>query len=1686
MEDSAEEGKEVLPTPTAPPVPEKKVGFAIGDTVKIIGGKLDSTVGKLYGFYPDRITVLPLGVTDRLVEIPLVGRRPDPELGIQEMKILKKAAKAGLIPLIDIQAGQLAETFTSTGEAGPTFIVKEVDEAGKRIFLEDDAGETLPLLLTTGIPQDLPFRVLRTRDPPVKVDEETGDESPELPPAPQVTPVTPVELDDKEILENGQVPSPEEDAEEAAAGPQPGAVEALDFMLGEEIELPADEIVEEKSTADRYYPDVFQRSEMLGHFIRMLPEKDQRNVIELQKQRRLVELFMIMRNDVVKYGVTGEPRGLKQTSASTLAELIRQPDVSMKRKVVNADTTLYASHSEKYFERKIKEGDDFTDPDPATGKLEEDGLRLEYQADLINRSEALLKTAVTELGREEENKQEGLPKFFQFLETYRKELHSPLTFLGQGQLPQTDEDAFLREVPNLEDKPVNVLEKGWPVVPPLTITQAGFSLRRLLKQRWGRFLEGEPYRVVESGDSAQFKNILLFPKSAERDIGSIRTGSLVKDVDLAMKTPESMEDILARLGDATEFPTVDGILNLGVNGNILGNVSVKDWLDSQETFLTGYGDILEHFSAYGLKSVELSMEQSKLVQEKVEQLLAAMRIYLTKAREEGKVAQENLKFDPQPLLSVEGGARLQQRVASEPLLQKVLEEIQERAGELAKIDVNWFSYIYILYPDFLLTVLGQQADQVAKERLRHVRDLYLEALRNGFRLRNRLKNAGEPPVLNDCPHVKAFEQARKYEAAKADEPRDMAKTKLLLKQFYVFRGKTEGDWVWCNVCDKHLMCAHEVLQLQEVIRVKEQEALHKELLIKFSGGQFGGKFICRNCGQGISDLDFDTNLEFDDEGRPMIGRSVMADPDQEEVDALEGLLKGPAEGEQEELDFGNEELNTMLKTMKRICGMMGISPEDKDYRQMIEEMSAYNNSLPTRDQYIAQVAEEKAKGRRVQDYDIFYSIRYVTAAAAIVLLNTQTHIPDYIRYYVSSECKDGFMGYPLEEESNQSGIQCLATVIASINDPEFPWNSTTLQRQPNLQKRKDAIIELLARQVSTFSKQPVQQAALKKKRDYQLSLYGKLGDLKGDQISTRFRPIPFVVSPEEAAAAPILAGSATPAKQATAWMRLAHRIAMENAALNSESKVSETTCCLHTITSPASFWEAQAGNLPQLEARTAGERKFRTSTASTTFTTEKPKAIVGKDDPTQYYKLFMRVCYQGENEGLPHRIGLSLTCSECGLNFQQSPYLPLTSETDMKKAAEERGKVVQQVIAHMEAQGLVITQELFERVQNTSHLKASVLKSRMVNVPNTSQTLQTLSKLPNPPLTNWEAILASIQVSLAELGTNPTRTQLAEAAQTLVQDVSAKEEFIRTRMGQKTSDFLFTLLQKQPRECGELLRAYFLVPFQRWSRDVQKSAFKILDTYDLSKDTKEDILERGLGKHLDPLGGGILLTGFLKKKVRQFVNSLSIACNKVFPELRAILTPGGAVMVNYIQRAYVIGYVFNLLDPHTVPETVEDEEEDDSGGGPPNVKLLFEALKTCILRFAQGSKVPSEEEIRISLEKRAEKEKQVFIEEQDKMSREERRVMQNLKKYGMGRWAVGGTKAIRQYDADRYEAERVERAMAGFVDYPELAAANAAETLGNAEFDMFGAAYAEAYNDAAERGDGGYDNDDRGEFAGEE
>jgi len=1602
------------------------VGLEIGDKVMIMGGVLDRTIGVLYGFRSDRILILPTGVTDSVKRIPLTEDQvPEEEMGIEEIKIIRKVIRPGFVSLVDMKAGYMAETFGPNSTPTGTFMVESVNEEEDSAVFKTGTGELMPLTFGfMGIPEGVPFEVIRIRDPPV---------------------VDPNDDEEREVVQaqgEGEGDKSEEGSDD----------DDDDFEIGNVVVLPKQNVVGQIGSAFRIVQDVFQRQDLLSQLIQGLPSDQQRNPFVLQEIRRRVEMILHLRNKVVKYGKAGEPLGLKLTSVTTVAELLEHTYVPLSRKVVPLQKVLYAPHIPKKKEE-------------ISFELEDGKIRVEFLSDIVQ--EAAVKQEEMEV--EDEVPSTGLPNFFVKMEGYRNAIQTPYRFKEGAPLMQ-DEEVFRNQAPYT--KPIPALIAGPALNPPAT-QSIPFSSVRMVKPRITRFIKtDEPIKVVEEGDAPTYTNTLLFPRytfvnniprSILREFGPIRSGFLGHDMSLGMTSPQEIAKVLKELGTPDEFPTANSILSFGVEGSISEHIELTTWLKEQKVFLHGTGDLYEKLSGYSLQNIELDTAQQDVVNEKVKQTYAALRIFLSDQQEKNKVLATNMVFKAENLLSEEGEKRLLGKVTTEPILNGELEELRDKIGtDLASVGINWFSYLYTENANLLLSVLGEQASLVTLYRREHLRDLYLTAIYNDFLVKQLTKHAGILPTVNKCRHVMAMRNIDKLsaaDAASANETKDSIKMKKYVDLLEEYRGETKENWIWCRVCKEHLICQHELLLLQEYLRPKEKDVLHKELILHFAGGQFAGKFICKECGKAIAQLDFDTGMEFDDQGRPMMGRAVMEDKEEDEVQRILHVLNGPTSGEEEFVEEKEDETDNieeifdknpehilMYKSLKTVFEKTGINIGLSQYKHMVNYLSEYLITIPTRAAYLEL---KKAEGNpKPQDYDVYKAIRYVCAVACVILLFIQTSIPDFTNYY-SFTCSGGMMGFPLESEENESGLECVAMLISSIDDKEYPWNTSTLQKYKEHTKRRTIIKPFIKGLMKEYFLQiGTYQGLLNKKREYLKELHGVAGPtVKRDVISKTFRPVPYLITEEEAAKAPVYSASASPEKKAAGWILTAHSIAKNTGGTS-------TTACLHSVASPGGFWSSQT--LPPLPEKTAVIGTNVTMFA-TAFKPTLKEELTGSVKEEDYYKLFMEVCYQGDNKGLPHELGIGLTCLQCGLSFQENPHLPTVMDPNpsVQRMEEEAARTKKQEF--LKAKGVVVNGQTFIDLLTSAHRQLASKSPIRPSLPNANTILHRLVTIPYPPFSNWTELIQATQSAIQQLS-SPTKVQIATAADSLVQKIVDAETYINGRIP-ASFQAIVSLSEKEPRECLELLRTYILVPFQRW---IQSSnvydTFKILGTYKLSKETQDDIKGyyekskkparvKGLGRHLQPISD-IKLEGLLLLKVKQFVKELAYMTNHILPYLRSILTPGGSYMVGYILRALLMGSIKDFMDPHSIPET---EEELSSTV---NIQILYVALAEVFDRFATSNRIPSEKEIRTRLEERVEAEKQKFIGEMDKMSPQRRKLELTMKSLGIGKWAVGGTAAIKKYNAERYEEERTERAQAGLVDY--VTVGDQATTVGDPMFGIIG------------------------------
>jgi hypothetical protein len=1640
--------------------------YALGDILYIEGGVYDGSEGRLYYYDDEYIKILPNGLTNKLLTIPLDDEEYE-ELGIEEIIRKKRAVEPGFLSLVGFVKGEGVETFTTSGEPGPTFTVVDMNKKEDSILLRSELGDEMEILFNTesyqGIPRDLPFEVMRAREAPVASVKGSVDVLEEL-----------ADLEGEGAKEEAAAAlgdtntEGEEEGEEEGEGEEGEGAAGVPVVLEvlEEFEDEAEGVLKEIPAIARTYPDAIQVTEMLTQMLQRLSAEQQKNPQRVKALSRKVEMFINLRNEVVRYGLAGEPRGLYSTSLQTLADLVAQPNIPLSRKIVDMTKVLYIDHTAEEYKARIM---GLSSVDPVGEK--EETLEFQFLEDVVKHAEALDAEMRAPRGAAAaEEPVVGLPRFYLDMERYRQQIITPYrTTIEEeegGRPVQQDEEVFRSEPPaGPEDEPaVPALVQSDLVVYKPATEKIAYSIVRLLKSRQARFLNresGAAIRTVEAGEIVAPDTVLLFPRSTLRELGPIRSGQLAIDMSLGSKPPRLFSDILAELGEASEFLTADGLLTIGLRGGILGGVSIKDWLESSKLPLTGHGDALLYLRPYGISTLEFNLDQSEVLNTKILQTLAALRAFLTEKRQQGKQFLESLRFIPAGLLAPAEQVRLLERIQAEPLLRELYDRAAEEFGaEIAEIDVYWVSYLYKHQPDLLLAVLGQQPSIVAKERLRAVRDQYLRALSIADQRRRKEKAAGELPQLNRCPHVAELEKIRKI---KDDAIRqNLLVTKILSD----FRGRIEKHWIECNNCDKHLICEHELYQVRQFLEPRNKDILEKEMVLAFSGGVFHGKYICKNCGQPMRDLDFDTHIEFNDSGQPMMGRSVMVDEEAIRAAELDALFtpSGVAEDiEDSRLQFGSDEANLVYSILTQMTDRMGIAPDKKDYESIVTSTSSYLSKLYTRKQYAAIT---RAQGKAAIDYDVYRARFTIAGTAASLLLNIQTRKPDYIIRYTNEECRAGFFGYPLEGEANKTGLDCTASTLASFMRDELPWNQTGFQKESNFQKRKALWLRLLESRIEETVKDPMVQVALKEKRQYLADLYGGTGGDMADQIPKSFRPVPLLLTAEEAAATSITPEAADPAHASQAWIRQAHAIARESAILDPNIPYAETTCCFHPLTNPDEFWSQK--EMVPLSAKT-----IQIATRQTSFSmpakTAKYTELEGEIGDTSLYSLFTRVCYDGPRKGLPHELGLTLRCRWCNLQFPEHPSMPAAAapfSTDRKTEKRLMEEYVDELRAKQESlrtaltsQGAIINTETFQDVLDNSHLNYQVDIPQRKRLPRSDTTFAQLLAVPETPFEGWALLFEGCASAVLALGPTPTELQIAKACEPLIERVGRMEEIIQRRLGAKHFAQVMKLTRLSPQDLGETLTTYFIVPLTRWLTGVNGTAFPILKSYELEDNLLEGI-KKGLEPHFRPLAAGVELVGLMRAKVEKLIKQYSTMKKQVCDILRIILTPGGRQMVTYIHRAFLMGPLHSYLDPQDIPDAAGDIAEGARAGA--RIKDLYVAISQLVDRIRDEGLNYSDEQIRILLEERREKEKMLFIKKQDKMTKEEQQLERMNKRRGLGDYAVT-LKQVRYLDEEQQEREREQRALAGIVDYVD-------PTQGR-DYDMLGFNYAAEYE-----AEGGYDN----------
>lgn len=1594
----------------------------ITDRLMIESKAYGKVVGRVYYTDDELIRVMPDGVSNLVYDFPIIDGEFDPDLGVNPDILFEKGPRTSFVDFLQFREGLIIDSYKKDGSFYKSYKILSVNVEEDSIFIEDKEKTEPEQKLEfspNGIPRDLPFAVLRV--------------------APQLE-ETPVSNED-EINESVESKTEEDEEDD-------------EFETIGELELPILQEASKITASEQIVPDISQLQEFMSDLYSMLDTPSQRNPLYLSRIKAIAEMANALKHSIAKHGDSGLIIGQESPSIYSLEDLVKNRSVPLARPILTT--------------KRIIEVDSFEGLEQSTKETD--------QLIINNLSHTLAK--IEEYNKSFDSIPIGdtgsTPRFFTWLQGLMKKFPLGDKTIGANYQFESDSEYFRQEAPTTDTI------EGLPSLRGKEIDELTDQYVQNVSQSLRRGLGPTTYRGPNGGsivsipaDSANTKGYVLFPPTVNRNLGSKRTGNLAEDILRSHITPETMSQIIESLGgEIGELQDAGKILLLSAADTTIANIPFHIYLETILPLITprGLGDIKTIFKDFGIDDKELNIEQASILQERINKVIISLRSYIRKTRTQSEQVPVTLN----PLLDQEDNAflkRLQEITGSIPSLSSALSEISKKTPGYKSVDIAIMAYLLTYYPDLTLAALGLSQKNLEREQERVTRNSFLETLRNAQKIQKLSQEKGAPPEENPCPHVENLLLIRKHK-------NDSERMALMAKFVTRFQPTRVENWWECISCSKHLVCHHEFLQIQQFLHPREFDVLQKDIVLHFAGGRYGGNYICRNCGLPISALEYDTNIEFDDEGRPMMGRSAIVDEDEAEEEELMQQLSAPVDTTGD-LEFNDsdekiiETKKTLYQIAKKICDRIGVFLDKEGFIDVVEMTNQRLSMQPSAKRY----AELTSRTRSAPDYNTHISRLSISLVSCLILTNIQSHIPDYVVRYVLPGCQAGFDGYPLKsgaEPMTSTGIKYLACALNGITEMSGVWGQTGWQTIRSDKDREETILKQLATTMKIIvDGYPNIQINLEKKRNYLKDIYGKMADSDGAAEKIPFGFLPRIETAseatEESAKEPTIStgirGEQGELAISQAWIRAANKLANETARKIQGTPFAETACCFENHTKPQEFLSANgksSSSLPTLpRKKTILRPTARATWTFVPFTPTPLESAKAEQKSSIIYRIFMSICYKGEREGLAHEFSYDNQCDWCGIKIPIEYIYP---------DVDKYGNVLyndELLTNSFNEQGIPISIDSFERLLDISHSKQTFKSYYAPMPPAPEKFLENMQALEVTPIENWSQRILQLLAELQKLPPSATDAEIALAFSPLTEKLNEAEEFCKqeiqkfeagSRMStrdRKGWDRLSEIVNSE--NVYEIVRACIVIPCARVLRKFNR---KILESvkpfYNLSSDHKDDIASF-MSKHTKPMSiiEGTPLDEFALAKLEIFVDRVAEFL-KNSAELKSNRLPYGKALLPYLNRIAIMGPLAELLDSNKIPETFSSSDINSINS---KLNVLIRFILNLLDQYSRERLAYSTEEIRNSLAREIEKEKNDILKYFDAMSEEEKRVELVKKKLGIGRWSIGGTKLIWAYNQEQYDKERADNLANYEMDAGPNGIAQDGRDIGNDGFWDYGADY---------------------------
>jgi hypothetical protein len=1293
----------------------------LGDLLTIVSDLYGKTTGRIVYRDGRLIRIKPYQSSDRAIEFPLdegTGLFKD-AIGVTEIILHTKRRSPYFSKQLAVLPGTVLEFYTFDSKvAAEKGVVKSVIASGPNDYIELEDGRKLEFNFV-GPPE--PISVILPRAPDVTAENEAGVNTNSATGLIEGSEGAISGLDEDIVVDPDTVIAKDED------------IEALDQSI-----LPSSEL-EIIPVSELRYNDVVQLEDMNNDLISGL-------TIKMQKNRKIKRAFKNQAKSFLdlKNAIYNDGNGFLDYSPETLLETIKKqalyysdrpldyiiPISNMRRTIFIDDASfesqqLIGKNEVSVFVNSINAAKLF-DSTSSSGAASSNKFATYMNTIFMNNNGIGSGAGEKSLN----TKQTIIPQSV---------LRAPFPKQPQGlvrNLPSGRKAGTFGGAQKASDTKLNLNFIGkvnhsmYRVLPTMTVTNP--KTKYSVQIAPPDFIDPMAY-------------LLLPPSLSVYRSANTRSKVLVYDIqrsDLLTSNKNFIYQLYDNLGEVTI---------IRMNGSSEGGSNETDDIKLFELFedylpdniILSYNDyeVFELIDGLGLEKLELNPSIVNVINQKIDSGISHYNYVLGKEYEKGMQA---ISKSSVPVVSniVDGNSSFFTTIESEPELKQIVENVRSFESVLGGSDLVLVSEIEkvatengrnLLYaslanserPDIFKQIKKPEEDienvdsieegTEGKEEKKQTKPSDLPPEPSGLveRIQDEMKRekrrqtiekenkfvtfVHEEPVLNTCEHV---DQLNAIYGIQNDAERFYLLEKFIQKYQY----SISNNWITCNICKLNLVCRHEILMIEEFKNQLGSTVLHKALLLQFGEkGNFGTDYICKNCGQKIGELDFDSHIEFDDEGKPMIGRSIIdpsagINPDELFSDLVASFKEG-------DLVQSLKPAEKNIYNLSRILfETAGATPNEIIYDKLVHNI--YDYILANSNNEYAIQSSTYAKAKRSLKREVFDATYLLSVIAAFSITMFQIAEDDLVVNIPNPKCVFTRDGYPRDgDDPKTSGtglVDYIVCTLANIDNEDSPWVDCIWSAETiGSSKRMNLIKYYVLLTLKNLRTLPFIGDALQKaKNDYDRRVVSgqMVGISKDDRLPPAFRPAPSLSGATDGVeAVPAFTNIEMFKKSVISdpieiikplvdrrELILAQEVIEQfhdNAIKTvrerpGQSKRSDGHCC-ETLFETVEKNGLGIGSLETLNVsneisvirsavKAIAIRDPVLPSAGTHFITPWSASSVEKKliepDSSVFFRLFFKACASGSNAGHPHEYGTDSICRRCRLYYPKN--IPFITEKE--------------------------------------------------------------------------------------------------------------------------------------------------------------------------------------------------------------------------------------------------------------------------------------------------------------------------------------------------------------------------------------------------------------------------------------